>query len=95
MTQKKIIAVTLSGNDKPYFYTADEKQLVNRNVGDRVVVPNKLKEGGELSLSIGTYQGINPTTADSSGLKPVVQFLDAEAVLAAKVDMVRLESVKP
>ena len=93
---KKIIAVMLSGNKTPYFYTATPEQLVNRNVGDRVVIPNKLTDDGtgpRLSLSIGTYDGINQTGADASTLKPIVQFIDADALRVAHVEMIHLSGV--
>lgn len=88
---KTAIGVMLSGNATVYGYAIDEKDLVNRNVGDRVVIANKTKDGGELSMSIGTYVGPLGLVAPDL-LKPVVQFIDADRLLAAKVETLRLEA---
>lgn len=70
----KVIAVELSGSPKLYYYLVANTDLVNRSVGDRVVIPNKLKEDGSVSLSIGVYRGIG-VDIPRDGLKPIVQFL--------------------
>lgn len=86
---KKIIAVTLSGNSTIYFYTCPAEMVEGRRPGDRVVIVNKVKDGGELSLSIGTFQGINETGADTTSLKPAVQFIDADKLMLARVEATR------
>lgn len=92
----KIVAIKLSGNDKLYFYTARDEQCINVNMGDRVVVPNKVKEDGSLSLSIGTFDGFAETGAVGvEGLKPVVQFIDASEVQRVKLGLLRVEANAP
>lgn len=73
------ITVKLSGNDTGYHYVADEALARNIPVGCRVVVPNKLKDDGTLSMSIGTFAGIASGVSVET-LKPIVQFLDPLAV---------------
>lgn len=81
---------TLSGNTKPYAYAVDDQALTNVSPGDRAVLVNKIKEDGEVSLSIGTYIGKASDVAPEQ-LKPVVSFIAADALLAAKVATLRLE----
>lgn len=85
------INILLSGNPVPYMYACEEKALENRNVGDKVVIPNKAKDDGSLSMSIGTYQGIAPTGSPGA-LKPIVQFIDADAYRLAQVTVLRMEA---
>jgi hypothetical protein len=89
-----VVSLQLSGNDKLYNYVALAAQVVNRNVGDRVVVPNKLKDDGSLSLSIGTFKGI-VQDASPEGLLPVVQFVDALYLREVQLKMLaKREEVK-
>jgi hypothetical protein len=83
---KKVIAVELSGSPKLYHYVASEVGLLNRVVGDRVVIPNKLKEDGSLSLSIGVFKGVAQDVPEE-GLKPVVAFIDTMAVRTVQLWM--------
>lgn len=92
----KIAAIKLSGNDKLYFYTARDEQCINVNVGDRVVVPNKVKDDGTLSLSIGTFDGFAEAGAvGTEGLKPIVQFIDATEVRTTQLALLKAEANAP
>jgi hypothetical protein len=92
---KIAIGVTLSGNPKVYHYAADKSDLLNCTPGvDRVVVPNKTKENGTLSLSIGVFQCVAPEVS-LDGLKPIVQFLDSNKLRMAQIEVLRLETEKP
>lgn len=88
---QKAIGIKLSGNDTVYYYACEEKALENRSVGDKVVIPNKVKEDGSLSLSIGTYAGAGGSIVAST-LKPIVQFIDADALRLAQVTVLRMEA---
>lgn len=85
-TGNKVIAVELSGSPKTYNYLASAVGVINRVVGDRVVIPNKLKEDGSLSLSIGVFKGV-VQEASEQGLKPIVCFIDSMAVRTAQLWM--------
>ena len=89
---KIAVYFSLSGSPKAYAYAVDEQALSLTNVspGDRAVLVNKIKEDGEVSLSIGTYIGKASDVAPEQ-LKPVVCFIAADVLLAAKVATLRLE----
>lgn len=89
---KRAIGINLSGNNTTYFYSADEADLVNVSVGAKVVIPNKTKDDGSLSLSIGTYRG-PATDVAPEGLKPVVQFLDGSRLREVHVAVLKMEAV--
>ncbi len=88
---KRAIGVLLSGNSTIYYYSADEKDLVNRSAGDKVVIPNKVKDDGTLSMSIGSYIH-NASDVAVEGLKPVVMFIDMDAVRTAQLEVLKLEA---
>jgi len=83
----KAFNIQLSGSPKLYAYASG----VDLKNGDRVVIANKLKEDGALSLSIGTVAGPAADAAVSS-LNPVLQVIDAKAIADATATMQRLAS---
>ena len=90
---KFAIGVLLSGNSTVYHYAASEIELFTCSVGDKVVIPNKLKDDGTLSMSIGTYIGRSSDVA-AEGLKPIVQFLGHDAVCSAREAVAKMTEVK-
>ena len=84
----KAFNIQLSGSPRLYAYSS----TLELQPGDRVVIANKLKDDGSLSLSIGTVAGPAPT-ADPAGLNPVLQVISSQAIADAMTVMRRLLSV--
>jgi hypothetical protein len=82
----KIIKAQFSGNAKEYHY--DVTHFLEADVpqpGDRLVVPNKLKDDGDLSLTIvtvsGTVEEIDPsTTLAPTTLLPAISRLEKKLI---------------
>lgn len=67
---KTSLSVTFSGSDKPYLYTS----VVGAEVGQRVVVPLKLKPDGTVALTIATISEVHATLREGA-VKPIVTLL--------------------
>lgn len=81
-----VAMLKLSGSsDKTYAYLIGHMQVWPR-VGQRVVVPSKLKEDGSVSLAIGTVENVvmNYELDPNIQYKPVVQVLDDAAIEFAR-----------
>lgn len=83
----KAFNIQLSGSPRLYAYSS----TLELQPGDRVVIANKVKDDGSLSLSIGTVAGPAAAAAVSS-LNPVLQVIDAKAIADATATMQRLAS---
>jgi len=75
------IFLQFSGSAKEYAYAVGHLRTVPQ-VGDRVVIPNKVKDDGTLSLSIGTVTGDLHEHAGND-LLPVIQIISKEDLFGA------------
>lgn len=81
-----VAMLKLSGSsDKTYAYLVGHLKEWPK-VGQRVVVPSKLKEDGSVSLAIGTVEDVvmNYPLDPAIQYKPVVQVLDDAAIEFAR-----------
>lgn len=80
---QRAVSVQFSGNAKPYNYSIEQQMAVE--VGDRVVVPGKLKDDGSVSLSIATVILVG---AHIPPMLPVVSVIP-KALLALTAEKVK------
>jgi hypothetical protein len=83
---KQIVEVQFTGNAKTYIYSAPAfcSDLPGAiQPGDRVVVINKIKEDGSVSLSIATVVGVgeaSETSLSENSTMPFVQLVPKSTI---------------
>ena len=85
---KTSIEVTFSGSDKPYLYTT----TVQGQIGQRVVVPTKMKADGTVTLTIATVSEIHDTLHEGA-VKPIVMLIPFTAIEHARQVVAELEAL--
>jgi hypothetical protein len=83
--QSATISVQFTGKETEYTYRTDKllpAALIE--VGDRVVVPGKIKDNGDLSLSIATVTRTSGITPLDDKTLPVVQHIPKAQINAIK-----------
>jgi len=84
------ISVQFSGNGKgEYLYLASSDAGIK--VGDRIVVPTKMKDDGTVSMSIATCTQVHEGVEEGAA-KPVIQRIDPVAVTLATEAVRSLEA---
>ena len=78
----KYVSVNFSGATDLYNYSFDPTFHNGPVVGDRVVVPTKMKADNSVTLTIATVVEVSDTTLPGAD-KPVIAFLPTEAIANA------------
>lgn len=88
------ISVQFSGKETEYTYRTDKlfpPALIE--IGDRVVVPGKVKDNGELSLSIATVTRLSGITPLDEKTLPIVSHLSKHQISAIKAFVTAMPKV--
>lgn len=79
------ISVQFTGKETEYTYRTDKLLPATLiEVGDRVVVPGKIKDNGELSLSIATVTRLTGVTPLDEKTLPIVQHIPKAQIASIK-----------
>lgn len=84
----RYVSVTFTGNSVPYNYNFSEGNPV---IGDRVIVPTKMKPDNSVTLTIATVVALSDTPLPNAD-KPVITFLCAATIAGATAVCARLEA---